>query len=272
MSSETITEASNSLEAPNRQGIGSLELGLTILDTIAQSPKPVSLKTLSQELSLSPSRLYKYLVSLMRTGYIVQDKTNCYSLAEAALTLGVAALRRIDPIQLTFQAVDRLHENQDVTSSVTIWNGHSPLVIKWLDASQPVSVNVRLGIELSPFFSTSGRVFLSNLPHKRMKQIVDDFYRSPPALPRHHGIPMDKEAFVQHLHEVKALNYCCFYGDYLPDINVMASAIYDINGNISSVVTIMGLTGDIDVSPGSQYHNALLACTQEVTEKVCGHR
>ncbi|MCB1754723.1 MAG: IclR family transcriptional regulator [Gammaproteobacteria bacterium] len=272
MTSDTDIDSSETPATSNRQGIGSLELGLKILDTIAQSPKPVSLKTLSQQLDLSPSRLYKYLVSLMRTDYIVQDTSNCYSLAEASLTLGVAALRRIDPIQLTFQAVDILNDSRDVTSSVTIWNGHAPLVIKWLDASQPVSVNVRLGIELSPFFSVSGRIFLANLPENRMQEIVDSFYQAPPALPRHKGKTMQRESFYAHLQEIKKQNYCCFYGDYLPDINVMGSAIYDINGNVSSVVSIMGLAGDIDVSPGSAYHQALMECTNQVTDKICGQR
>ncbi|GGB87209.1 IclR family transcriptional regulator [Marinobacterium zhoushanense] len=272
MSSDLDTDSTDNPVTPTRQGIGSLELGLKILDTIAQSAHPLSLKELSQRLQLSPSRLYKYLVSLMRTDYIVQDRSNCYSLAHASLTLGVAALRRIDPIQLTFQAVEKLNTSKDVTTSVTIWNGHAPLVIKWLDASQPVAVNVRLGIELSPFFSVSGRIFLANLPRQRMLEIVEAFYQSPPALPRHNGTPIQKEAFYRHLEEVRERNYCCFYGDYLPDINVMGSAIHDINGNVSSVVSIMGLAGDIDVRPGGPYHRALLSCTRQVTDQICGQR
>ncbi|MBV1789137.1 IclR family transcriptional regulator [Marinobacterium sp. D7] len=272
MGSDLATDPIDTRTESNRQGIGSLELGLKVLDTIAQSAHPLSLKELSQHLDLSPSRLYKYLVSLMRTDYIVQDRSNRYSLAQASLTLGVAALRGIDPIQLTFQAVEALNNHQDVTTSVTIWNGQAPLVIKWLDASQPVAVNVRLGIELSPFFSVSGRIFLANLPEVRMREIVDGFYQSPPALPRHLGTPMQKEAFYRHLDEIRAQNFCSFHGDYLPDINVIGSAIHDINGNVSSVVSIMGLTGDVDVNPGSRYHQALLECTRQVTAQICGQR
>ncbi|MBS97133.1 MAG: IclR family transcriptional regulator [Oceanospirillaceae bacterium] len=255
-----------------RQGIGSLELGLKILDRIAESSHPVSLKQLSDTLEMSPSRIYKYLVSFMRTGYIVQNVQNSYSLGQASLTLGVSALKRIDPIQQTFAALDRLNEEQDVTSSVTIWNGHAPLVIKWLDASIPVAVNVRLGIELSPFFSVSGRLFLANLPDRRRQEIIESFYKDPPALPRHRGEPMQKAAFYEHLGQIKAQNYCCFYGDYLPDINVMGSAVYDINGNISSVISLMGIAGDIDVEPGSPYHRALMECTRRTTDTICGRR
>ncbi len=253
-----------------RQGIGSLEIGLRILDTLAESPRPLTLKSLSETLGLSSSRLHKYMVSLVRTGYIAQENGSGYILGKSSLTLGVAALSRIDPIQSAFAAVEALNRESDKTVSVTVWNGQAPLVIKWLDASLPVAVNVRLGMELSPFYSVSGRIFLSHLADARRDQILDAFYANPPALPRHAGQPMARDAFVAHLEQVKEDNLCSFYGDFLPDINVVGSAIHDINGNISSVISLMGINGDTDVRPGSHYSEMVKACALSVTEEICG--
>ncbi|MBP0048931.1 IclR family transcriptional regulator [Marinobacterium sp. AK62] len=264
-------ELASPSDAP-RQGISSLEIGLRILNTLTESPKPLTLKQLSGKLGLSPSRLHKYMVSLQRMGYATQDQTQGYVLGKSSLTLGVAALSRIDPIQQAFQAVEALNRELDKTLSVTVWNGHAPLVIKWLDASQPVAVNVRLGMELSPFFSVSGRIFLAHLPDTRRDEILDAFYQAPPALPRHKGQPLKRDAFERHLEQVRAENLCCFYGDFLPDINVVASAIHDINGNISSVVSLMGLNGDTDVRPGSLYSEKVSGCARSVTEAICGAR
>ncbi len=262
-------ETEKAVDAP-RQGIGSLEIGLRILDTLAEAAKPLTLKNLSDRLGLSPSRLHKYMVSLARTGYIAQDNGYGYVLGKSCLTLGVAALSRIDPIQSAFNAIEQLNRETDKTVSITVWNGHAPLVIKWLDASQPVAVNVRLGMELSPFYSVSGRLFLASLPDLRRDQILDDFYANPPALPRYAGQTLDREAFTAHLEQVRADNLCSFYGDFLPDINVVGSAIKDINGNISSVISLMGLNGDTDVRPGSPLADRVLACAQQVTEEICG--
>lgn len=257
---------------PTRQGIGSLEIGLKILNLIAQSPHPLTLKNLSDKLEHSSSRLHKYLVSLLRMGYIAQSNGNSYSLGKASLTLGIAAIRRIDPIRLAFEAVDILNKNTDKTVSVTIWNGQAPLVIKWLDSSRPVAVNVRLGTELSPFYSASGRIFLANMPENRRLEIIDTFYENPPALPRHRGKVMHKEAFNEHLDSIRDNNICSFYGDFLPDINVIGSAIYDINGQISSVVSLMGMANDSDVEPNGYYYEMIKTCTHQVTEEICGQR
>lgn len=253
-----------------RQGIGSLEIGLRILDTLAESSRPLTLKILSDRLALSPSRLHKYMVSLLRMGYIAQENGTGYILGKSSLTLGVAALSRIDPIQSAFSAVEQLNRESDKTVSVTVWNGHAPLVIKWLDASQPVAVNVRLGMELSPFYSVSGRIFLAHLPEAPRSKILDAFYLNPPALPRYEGRTLGRSAFVDHLEQVRRDNLCCFYGDFLPDINVTGSAIHDINGNISSVISLMGINGDTDVRPGSQYSEMVKACAGRVTEEICG--
>ncbi len=253
-----------------RQGIGSLELGLQILNAIAEAPQPPSLKNLSDQLQLSPSRLHKYLVSLLRLDFITQVNGSRYTLGTAALTLGIAALRHIDPIQLAFDACERLHAITDRTLSVTIWNGSAPLVIKWLDASRPVAVNVRLGTELSPFFSASGRLFLAHLPVQRREQIIDAFYAAPPALPRYRGQGLERAEFTRHLEQVRSTNLCAFYGDFLPDINVLSSAIFDINGQIQAIITLMGMSGDTEIEPGSRHQRLLSACTRSVTRQICG--
>ncbi len=60
-----------------RKGIGSLELGLEVLELISEHSGPISLTKLSELAKMSPSRLHKYLVSLTKLGYdvfIVTDK------------------------------------------------------------------------------------------------------------------------------------------------------------------------------------------------------
>ena len=55
-----------------RQGIGSLGFFLTLLELISEHDAPVSLTKLSELAHMSPSRLYKYLVSLTKMGYVSQ--------------------------------------------------------------------------------------------------------------------------------------------------------------------------------------------------------
>ena len=257
-------------ESPKRQGIGSLEIGLHILNYISTAAKPPTLKELSGALDLSPSRAHKYLVSLLREGYINQVNQTQYTLGNSSLTLGISALRRINPIQLSYEAVDRLNEETDKTVSVTVWNGNGPLVIKWLDSSQPISVNVRLGAELSPLNSAAGRIYLAHLPASRRKQLVDQFYKNSRTLPKKEGRPVTREELPAHLEVIRRTNYCAFFGDYLPEINVLSMPVFDINGSIVTVITLLGLERDTDISEGSSLFEKVRACSDRVTQQICG--
>ncbi|WP_111498047.1 IclR family transcriptional regulator [Marinobacter bohaiensis] len=259
-------------ETPKRQGIGSLEIGLHILNYIAAAPRPPTLKELSGALDLSPSRAHKYLVSLLREDYINQINQAQYTLGNASLTLGIAALRRINPIQLSYAALDRLNEETDKTVSITVWNGSGPLVIKWLDSSQPISVNVRLGAELSPLNSAAGRIYLAHLPLERRRAIIDAFYKQTRNLPRHHGKPLSREELSPHLERIRQDGYCAFFGDYLPEINVLSMPVFDLNGGIVTVMTLLGLEQDTDVSEGSALFRQLRECADRVTRQVCGQQ
>ena len=267
---ETMNDTNKSLKETTRQGISSLETGLRILKIISESPAAPNLKMLSDQLDMSSSLLHKYLVSLLRMDFIKQVNNSRYELSTQSLTLGISAIRRIDPIQLTIDAATHLQSYTDKTVSVTIWNGQFPLVIHWLDSSRPVSVNVRLGTQLSPFFSASGRLFLAHLPLNRRYKLIENFYTNPIALPRHQGKLLDKSSFIEHLEIIKDNNYCSFYGDFLPDINVVSSAVFDLNGKIPTVISLMGMAGDTPVEEGCDFHKFTLQIAESVTRRLCG--
>ncbi|NVK44108.1 MAG: IclR family transcriptional regulator [Oceanospirillaceae bacterium] len=267
----TLDPQHSSAANSERQGIGSLEIGLRVLNEIARSPQPISLKELSTRLDLSSSRLHKYLVSLGRMQYVVQEANARYTLGTASLNLGLAALQRIDPIPLTFDAATRLHAATDKTVSVSVWNGKAPLIVHWLDSSQVLAVNVRLGTELSPFFSAAGRLFLSQLPAERRNAIIDDFYANPAALPRYRGKQLDKQGFCDLLEEMREKKVSCFFGDFLPDINVISSPVFNLSGQITAVITLLGMASDTDVRPGHRYDRLLSATTRGATRLICGN-
>lgn len=257
-------------EGSKRQGIGSLEIGLHILDFISTASKPPTLTELSGALDLSPSRAHKYLVSLLREGYISQVNQTQYILGNSSLTLGISALRRINPIQLSYDAIDSLNEETDKTVSVTIWNGDGPLVIKWLDSSHPVAVNVRLGAELSTLNSASGRIYLASLPQKRRRELIDQCYSQSHRLPKYNKEEIPRGKFGTHLKMIREKGYCAFFSDYLPEINVLSMPVFDLNGNIVTVISLLGLERDTDINEGTELFNQLRQCTDKVTYKICG--
>ena len=253
-----------------RQGINSLELGMEVLRLIAEHSSPVSLTKLSELSNMSPSRLHKYLVSFTKLGYVAQLENSKYTLSFSSVRLGMSALRNLNPVQVAFEYADRLHQELDKTITVTIWNGDVPLVIKWLDSSRFLPVNIRVGSELSPFNSAAGRIFLSNLPPSRRRELVEAYFNAPAPLPRYMGKPVYKEQFYSLLNEIKREGLCCFKEDFLPDINVIAAPIFSLDGSVNSVVSLLGLSSDTPVTKSCVYVQSVINACEAATRKIAG--
>ena len=257
-------------EVNARQGIGSLEGGLSVLELISEHDAPVSLTKLSELAQMSPSRLHKYLVSLTKMGYVSQLENAKYALSNSSMRLGMSALKHLNPVEIAFDYASRLHQELDKTITVTIWNGQSPLVVKWLDSSHFLPVNIRLGSELSPFNSAAGRIFLAFLPAQRKREIVENYFASPVTLPRHMGKSMSKTAFYLLLDEVKKEQQCRFKEDFLPDVNVIGAPVFNFDGSVNSVFSLIGNSSNTSVDNNSVYVKAVKAASVDATRKIAG--
>ncbi|EBA00591.1 transcriptional regulator, IclR family protein [Marinobacter sp. ELB17] len=153
---------------------------------------------------------------------------------------------------------------------MTVWNGNGPLVIKWLDSSQPIAVNVRLGAELSALNSASGRIYLANMPLDRRLELIGNYYRQSRTLPKHNRKDIPREKLGSHLEMVRENGYCAFFSDYLPEINVLSMPVFDLNGNIVTVITLLGLERDTDIREGSELFRQVRLCATKVTRQICG--
>ena len=88
-------------ESKEQQGIQSIEIGLRLLKAIAAYGRPIKLRDLAANTGVSSAKAHRYLVSLLRTGLVRQDKQDSrYALGDFALELGLVALRSLDPVQL----------------------------------------------------------------------------------------------------------------------------------------------------------------------------
>lgn len=143
-------------------------------------------------------------------------------------------------------------------------------MIKWLDSSHFLAVNIRLGSELSPFTSAAGRIFLSHLPKLRCKTLVEQYYDSPAPMPRYMGKPIKKAIFYELLEDIKKSSLCCFKEDFLPDINVVSAPIFSLDGSVSTVISLVGNSKETPVNAKSIYVQAVKKASNEATCKISG--
>ena len=149
----------------NPLGIRSVETALDIVQCIIESDGGIGLSALSRLTGLQPSKLHRYLVSLVKYGYIYQsDVTGLYDLGVSVRRAGIAAFNRFDEMNAIGDALRQFALEHDCTMCHYIWTEMGPTLINVEFGNYRTPWTLRVGSSVPLCGSATGRVFLAYLP------------------------------------------------------------------------------------------------------------
>jgi DNA-binding IclR family transcriptional regulator len=213
-----------------RKGVQSIEIGMHVVSALAQSSGPLSLKALSSLTQLSKSRVHRYLASFARTELVAQNPVSgLYDLGPLALRLGFAAQNRVDALQRTLAAVERLAQESGHTAMVTSWSDGGPVILRWVQGAKPVYTTLSLGAILPLTRSATGRVYLAHLPSRLTQPILNRELR---------GVHSnDLEAQCR---QTRENGFAAVSGNLIPGLIAVAAPVFDGRRDLCSVLTLIG--------------------------------
>ena len=147
---------------------------MQILLKLADFRQSVSLKELSEACHMPPSKVHRYLVSMVKTGVVFQgDKTTNYALGNSAVTIGLAALQQLDFVDQVAEDLSRLATTINCNVALFVWSKSGPTLISWARVMDDVNVPLKLGQTLALLHSATGRVFASYLHRSITGKLLD---------------------------------------------------------------------------------------------------
>jgi DNA-binding IclR family transcriptional regulator len=101
-------------------GIDSIETGMKLLlSFVSLGGRSHQLKVLAGAAGMPPSKAHRYLVSLIRMGFVERDGLiGRYRLGPKSIELGAAVLDAMDAVALSVEAMIALHDELDHTMAV----------------------------------------------------------------------------------------------------------------------------------------------------------
>lgn len=228
----------------------------------------MALKELARAAKLPPSKTHRYLVSLCRAGVVRQDGADGrYDLGTGALELGLAAQRRLDEFRLADETIAALYEETGLTVGLVVWGDHGPTVIRRKEGAHPVTVSTRVGSTMSVIRTNAGRLFAAFLPRRVVAPFVEaEFKLGGPVTDM--GRPLDRAGFEQVLARVREQRLCRNRGDTVAGIDAVSAPVFDQEGRIVMVMSIMGARGAIDLALDSAPVKRLAAACRELSLKL----
>lgn len=153
-----------------QRAVQSVEVGGRLLLALAAHPGPLSLKDLAAAAELPAARAHPYLVSFGKLELITQDAASGrYALGPAALRLGLACLRQLDPVKEATPIADALATRTGHAVALSVWGDFGPTIIHMAEARQPLHVSLRVGSVMSLLTTATGRAFAACLPMETLR-------------------------------------------------------------------------------------------------------
>ena len=223
-----------------QQGIQSVEASLRVLRALTENSRAMSLKEIAAFAGMRASNTHRYLVSLTRADMVRQESSSGrYDLGPFALQLGLAALSRVESLELAGEVLAELRTEIDMPVFLSIWTPEGPTMTRWLDAGHQLRVNTRPGSRAPLLTTASGRVFLTYEDPERVRNVLAAELRTRRSR---------KEAQFTTMEEVEALRAEVrrhglgrTVGERVPGINGLSTPVFDAMGALALSITSVGL-------------------------------
>ncbi|HMN70504.1 MAG TPA: IclR family transcriptional regulator [Rhodoblastus sp.] len=253
--------------ATESRGVQSIEVGGRILSALASSGRPLMLRDVAALAEVAPAQAHAYLVSFRKIGLVEQDaQSGLYRVGPFALQLGLARLRAVDALRLAGAAVPGFADEINLMVTVTVWGSFGPTIVQVLEGTRQVHVNLRAGAVYSLTGTATGVVFGAFLPKATVQSHIDGV-RGEDHTGRI-GAEVDDAAFGQAIVEVRRRGYAVAKGSPIPGVNALSAPVFDHNGQLQLVVTVIGPAVSVDIAPESALARRLLAFTGGLSRQL----
>jgi DNA-binding IclR family transcriptional regulator len=251
-----------------KRGIQSVEVGGQLLVALVESGKPMMLRDVAALGGMTAAKAHPYLVSFMRLGLVEQDRVSGrYELGPLALQMGLACMRRLNPVRIGTEAIVELSAEIGHTVALALWGNYGPTVVRLEEASAAVHVNMRVGSVMSLLGTATGRVFAAFQPTK----MIQTFLEAGPheaSVGNETARRMTRKQIDAALAEVREKGMARAVGHPIPGVNAFSVPVFDQSGSVALAITAIGPEGTFDASWDSPIASKLRDCAAKVSDRL----
>jgi IclR family transcriptional regulator, pca regulon regulatory protein len=167
--------------APDPAGAGSaqpdyrveaLAKGLRVLSVFSERRPAWRITDIAAEASLPLPTTYRIVMTLASEGYLEHLPSGEYRPGVRVLTLGTAALRGLDLVELATPGLQALADATGETVNLAVLTGDQVLYLVRLRNSDLVTANIRVGSRLPAVYTSIGKLLLAYLGGAELEKAI----------------------------------------------------------------------------------------------------
>jgi DNA-binding IclR family transcriptional regulator len=254
--------------ANDSRGVQSAEITLQLLRLLIEAGGAMTLRSLSASARMSAAKAHRYLVSLIREGYVEQSGTDRhYDLGPRSLELAHACLARMEPVRVAGASLHELCRRVDETVALAVWGRGGPVFVRYEEPPHSMVGHVRVGAPIPVLRSASGRVLAAHLPAGIIRPFISGELKAAARARSSRG-PRSWRAVARVLADVRSAGLSQVEGYLLNGINALSAPVFDHRGRAVLALTVLGDASRFDGSPRGAAARSLRATALDLSRRL----
>lgn len=211
-------------------GVQSVGIAAMVLGALAAGGGVLPLRDLAQATGMPRAKVHRYLAALRAADLVAQDADGGhYRIGPAAITIGLAGLRILDPAREAAAALPKLRQSINETVTAAIWGDAGPTIIAIEESDHLVTMNVRVGSVLPVSMTAIGRVFAAYLPPNVTRPLIVAERKAKT------GAPNERE-LARLVAEIRRCGTSFRHGALIPGVDAVAAPVFDHKRRLAAVL------------------------------------
>jgi DNA-binding IclR family transcriptional regulator len=225
-------------------GVKSVDVACRIVEAFSNEGPRLALKDLAKAVRMPPSKVHRYLDSMVRGGLIEQDTaTRHYTLGRIAFEIGLRAIAAHDPLQAAIRVQRELRDEIDQSVALSVWGNKGPTIVHVEDSSQPVIMTMKVGAVLPTLATATGLVFCALMPAVITRPLIDEAFA---ASDRAGSIVRNRKALKTALDEIRSTHFAINRGHLTPQVCAIAIPFFGRKDQLTAVLAVIARDEEID--------------------------
>ena len=190
----------------------------------------------------------------------------------AQITESGPNIARLQAVRVATRALVELSDELDETLGLGVWGNHGPTIVRWEEAKQPVSDNLRTGLVLPVLTSATGLAFTAWLP----PELTEPFVAAEAKAQKQDNQVALIEGLAQRLAEIRSLGFVRLVGIddfsdlYGGSISALSVPVFDPDGAMVLALTAIGASDRLDTSEAGKVVGGMRRCADTLTQRLRG--
>ncbi len=249
-----------SAESEDGETSSGIARALQVVFAVAESPEPdVGVSELARTLGYSKTVVHRIVRTLVSTGFfVVDERTRRYRLGPGAVSVGLAALARMEVPRIAQPYMEQLVARTAETATLSARYGDQRMYLAQVLSPQEIRMAVPLGQLFPLHVGGSSKAILASLDADELATYLDRTLTGTVSL-------TSREELEDELRRIRRRGYAVSRGERQVDAGSVAAPVFDATGRVYGSLSICGPVARISDDKLDEYGSLITEAAAAVS-------